>query len=296
MAVIREGPRNPYVEVPAEVSEAFRPLARAGRITVDGTLNGVSVRGTLVPVAAGGHRLYVSGGMRAAASVGVGDTVALELTGRPPSEVEAADDLAAALDAAGARVGYDALTPSHRRELQRYIDDARSPATRAKRIEAATRHVLTPHRPAERQPIDRPLWTCPRCGNAFATRNQYHSCQRFELSEVFAGKPPQVRRLYDAVDAAIRENGPVTVVCYRDRVAFMVRVRFAGLVPRQRWVNMELWLPRRVDGPRFSRVETLYPNTHIHTLRLRDTAELDAELRGWLREAYHVGCGNEPDR
>jgi hypothetical protein len=294
-AVVQEAARNPYVDVPAEVSAAFRPLASVGRITVDGTLNGVSVRGTLVPIRSGGHRLYVSGGMRAAAGVGVGDTVMFELTARPPAEVAAADDLAAALDAAGAGAAYRALAPSHRRELQRFIDDARSPATRARRIEQAIGHVLAPDRSAARRPINRPLWTCPRCGNAFATRNQYHSCARFEPSDVFTGKPRQVRDLFDAVHAAVRENGPVTLVCYRDRVAFMVRVRFAGVVPRLRWVNVELWLPRRVDSPRFARVETLYPNAHIHTLRLRDAAELDAELRGWLREAYHVGCGNEPD-
>jgi len=63
--VIQPGRRNPYVDVPAGVSAAFGPLARAARITVDGTLNGVSVPGTLVPMAAGGHRLYVNGGVAA---------------------------------------------------------------------------------------------------------------------------------------------------------------------------------------------------------------------------------------
>ena len=291
-AAIRPGPRNPYVDVPPAVSEAFRPLAKAGRITVDGTLNGASVRGTLVPVAGGGHRLYVNGGMRAAAGVGAGDTVTFDLTPQPPAEVAVAEDLAAALDAAGARAAFDELAPSHRRELQRFVDDARSPATRAKRIAAAAEHVLRPDRAARRHPIDRPLWTCPDCGNAFATRNQNHSCGRFELSDVFDGKPPAVRELFDAVHAALLENGPVTLVCYRDRVAFMVRVRFAGVLPRRRWVNVELWLQRRIDSPRFSRVETLYPNAHIHTLRVDDPAEVDGELRGWLAEAYRVGCGN----
>jgi Bacteriocin-protection, YdeI or OmpD-Associated/Domain of unknown function (DUF1905) len=143
-AVIHEGPRNPYVEVPAEVSEAFAPLARAGRITVEGLLGDTSLRATLVPVAGGGHRLYINGGMRAAAGVGVGDTVTLDLNAHAPEELSVPDDLAAGLEAAGARAAFDALPPSHRRELQRWIDDARTPATRAKRIAGAAEHVLTP--------------------------------------------------------------------------------------------------------------------------------------------------------
>jgi hypothetical protein len=67
----KEGP-NPYVDVPDRVSRAFAHYAKAGRIPVEGTLDGTAIRATLMPVRGGGHRLYVGGGMRAAAGVGGG--------------------------------------------------------------------------------------------------------------------------------------------------------------------------------------------------------------------------------
>lgn len=286
---------NPYVDVPQRVSRAFAPWARGGRVRVAGTLNGVPVRATLVPVGQGRHRLYVNGGMRAAAGVGVGDLVSLVLRPTGPDEVELPADVAAALaDVAGVQEAFAALAPSHRRELLRYVDDARTPQTRTRRIGRLVDHALG-RAPASaptgtaRRGLQRQLWTCPRCGNAFVTRNQYHSCARHEVDESFVGKPPGIRELFERFRAMVEACGPVTVVAYRDRVGFMARVRFAGATPRRRWLEIGFWLPRRLDSPRIDSVETIYPDAHVHRLRIMDTKQLDAELAGWLAEAYAVG-------
>ena len=44
----------------------------------------------------------------------------------------------------------------------------------------------------------RPLWTCPRCGHRFVTRNMYHSCVRVRITDHFRGKDPLVRQLYQS--------------------------------------------------------------------------------------------------
>ncbi len=91
----RQGP-NPYVDVPEAVSREFAAYARAGRVRFEGTLNKAAIRGTLIPVGRGRQRLYVNGGMRAAAGVAPGDTVSFELratrpgTVRPPADVSVA--------------------------------------------------------------------------------------------------------------------------------------------------------------------------------------------------------------
>lgn len=54
-----------------------------------------------------------------------------------PREVALPADLAAALDAAGVRAGWDALSFTHRREHAEAIDGAKRPETRAKRLSAA---------------------------------------------------------------------------------------------------------------------------------------------------------------
>jgi hypothetical protein len=142
-ATILEHHPNPYVDVPADVSAAFAEYAVAGKIRFEGVLNETTIRGTLMPVAGGGHRLYVNGGMRSAAGVSVGDTISLDVTAVGPETVNPPADVVAGLHRTeGAQAAFDALPPSRRRELLRYIDDARTPAMRQCRIATTATHVL----------------------------------------------------------------------------------------------------------------------------------------------------------
>lgn len=281
---------NAFVDVPPRVSRALGADARSGRIRVEGLLNQAPVRGTLVPLSTGGHRFFVNQAMRLAAGVEVGDSVLFAL--RPSSwEIETPKDVAAGLrKVTGALPAFKALAPSHRRELIRYIDDAKTKETRRLRIEKAAEHALGKPAATARGRKGKPLWTCPRCGHEFVNRNQYHSCKRVRLEDVFAGRTSNVRELFDRFRALIESIGPVKLVPYAGRVGFMVRVRFAGAAPRSKWLDVGFWLPRRLESPRFRRVETLLPNAHIHWLRVTDAADLDDELSDWLREAYDVGC------
>jgi hypothetical protein len=172
--------------VPARVSVAFAAFAEKRRIRVAGTINGHSFHATLVPTKAGTHRLYINGGMRAAAGVSVGDRVTLELRALQFNDVDLPEDLAHALTKASLRRRFDALSASHRRELLRSIEDARSETNRAARVERTLCHLRGERsQRAKRAVVDKPLWICPKCGHPFVTQNMNHSCARHELDEVF---------------------------------------------------------------------------------------------------------------
>jgi hypothetical protein len=136
----------------------------------------------------------------------------------------------------------------------------------------------------------RPLWTCPRCRRRFANRNQSHACGRHDLEHHFRGKDPAIRALFEAVRRAITACGPVTVLPEKTRIAFQVRMSFAQLSPRLRWLDGHVVLARRLPHPRFRRIDTISPRNHVHHFRLVTAGEIDAEFRGWLREAYAVGA------
>jgi hypothetical protein len=136
-----------------------------------------------------------------------------------------------------------------------------------------------------------PLWPCPACGRAFANRNQTHTCRPpASLESHFESKPPAIRALFDHLAAAIERLGPVTILPERTRIAFQVRMSFAVAMPKQGWLDGHLVLARRIEHPRFRRVETFSPRNHLHAFRLTGPEEIDAELRGWLAEAYSVGA------
>jgi hypothetical protein len=135
----------------------------------------------------------------------------------------------------------------------------------------------------------RPLWRCDRCGREFANRNQSHACGRHALAAHFDGKDPEVRRLFDAVLAAVQALGPVTVLPEKTRIAFQVRMSFAQVTPRRRWLDGHVVLARRLEHPRFRSIQTFSPRNHLHVFRLERLADVDDDFRAWLAEAYVVG-------
>ena len=142
-----------------------------------------------------------------------------------------------------------------------------------------------------------PLWTCPRCGRAFANPRQSHSCAPLSrLDDHFAGSAPEVRAVFEAILAAVRRLGPVTVLAEKSRIALQVRMSFVALVPRKRWLNGHLVLARHVDSPRFLSVQAYSPRNVVHTFRLHGPEEVDPEFTGWLGEAYRVGEQRHLDR
>jgi hypothetical protein len=132
-------------------------------------------------------------------------------------------------------------------------------------------------------------WRCPRCGRAFAARNQTHACGRWDLERHLDGRPEPVRATFWALVDAARDRGPLDVVPEKTRVALHARMSFAAVVPRTRWVDGHVVLARRLESPRFRRIETISPRNHVHQFRLSSPGEVDAEVRAWLAEAYEVG-------
>jgi endogenous inhibitor of DNA gyrase (YacG/DUF329 family) len=135
----------------------------------------------------------------------------------------------------------------------------------------------------------RVMWTCPECGRSFANRNQSHFCSHVRLAEHFSGREPNVVATFERLLAAARKNGPVTVLPEKTRIAFQVRMSFAAFTLRRRWVDGHVVLGRRLESPRFRRIDYISPRNQVHVFRFEQPADVDAEVEAWLAEAYSVG-------
>jgi Domain of unknown function (DUF5655) len=133
------------------------------------------------------------------------------------------------------------------------------------------------------------MWRCPECERQFANRNQSHACGRYELRSHFENKSPVVRAIFDKMLRVARKNGPITVLPEKTRIALQVRMSFAAFVIRRNWVDGHVVLARRLENPRFRRIETFSPRNHLHAFRFGGVEEVDDEVSSWLAEAYQVG-------
>jgi hypothetical protein len=98
-----------------------------------------------------------------------------------------------------------------------------------------------------------------------------------------------VRAIFDKLLEVARKNGPVTVLPEKTRIAFHVRMSFAAFVIRRKWVDGHVVLARRLEHPRFRRIETFSPRNHLHAFRFESVDEIDDEVAAWFAEGYQVG-------
>src|SRR5262249_61986286 len=101
---------------------------------------------------------------------------------------------------------------------------------------------------------------------------------------------PAVGAASDRVRAAVSRLGPVTVLPEKTRIALQARMSFAAFTPRRHWLGGHLVLARRIDSPRFLRIDTYSPGNVVHTFRLASPADVDDEVLAWPAEASQVGA------
>ena len=109
------------------------------------------------------------------------------------------------------------------------------------------------------------------------------------LEDHFAGRDPQVIATFHALLAAAKKSGPVKVLPEKTRIAFQVRMSFAAVSLRRHWVDGHVVLARRLESPRFRRIDVISPRNQVHVFRLQEPSEVDDEVERWLHEAYSVG-------
>ena len=135
--VLGEGPGKAwsYIKVPPELSDK---LGTRGRVPVRGTLNGFAFRSSLMPDGSGSFVMMFNKAMQAGADAQQGDVVKVVLErDDAPREVAVPAELAAALEKAGLRATFDKLSPSCRKEYADWIGEAKTEATRLRRVEKA---------------------------------------------------------------------------------------------------------------------------------------------------------------
>jgi hypothetical protein len=105
-------------------------------IPVIADVNGTSVQTTLMPAGGGRFRMQFNADLRKAANADAGDLVSLTLVFDPGSrELSVPEDLSAALRKhARARKAFEKCPPGHRRQIVKWMDEAKSEAVRQRRI------------------------------------------------------------------------------------------------------------------------------------------------------------------
>jgi hypothetical protein len=117
-----------------------------------------------------------------------------------------------------------------------------------------------------------------------------HSCGRYSVKDFLAGKSDHAIALYERLSALVYECGEVKIAPAKTRIGFQVRMIFAAVNKlSDRGLEAHVVLSRRLDSPRFRRIETMTPKCFVHHFKIESLSEMDDEVKRWLCEAYQVG-------
>ena len=127
-------------------------------------------------------------------------------------------------------------------------------------------------------------WTCPKCKRQFTRKSQRHACGTGDRAEVLRNRPPEVVRLYAALEEFAKSLGPVEFVTRERYVLLRSNRIFADAVVMSDALRLAIHLSRKAENKLFIKVAT--DRRHVtHVALLRDMEELES-MKPFLREAY----------
>jgi len=134
------------VDVPRDVSKSLRKLAgdNCKHIPVLGQVEGLPLKSTLSPRGGGSYRLHIHSNIWRKLKIDAGATVeVMLLLDSEPRDPVLPHDLAGGLaDAPRALAVFNALTPALRRQIVRYLEQAKHASTREKRVRLIVKRML----------------------------------------------------------------------------------------------------------------------------------------------------------
>jgi hypothetical protein len=132
--------------VPPDISKSLRKLAgdNPQHLPVHGQVEGLPLKSTLSPRGGGAYRLHIHSNIWRKLRIDAGATVeVMLLLDSEPRDPVLPHDLAGGLaDEPRALAIFNSLTPSFRRQIVRYVDQAKHASTRDKRIRLIVQRML----------------------------------------------------------------------------------------------------------------------------------------------------------
>ena len=111
-----------------------------------------------------------------------------------------------------------------------------------------------------------------------------------DVQAVFAGKDPASLKTYGALAKALHGFGPYVEEPKKTSIHLARKSAFAGVHPRKAAILLVIRTSAPIESPRIRKLERVSANRWHNELLLSAPSEIDAEVLGWLRQAYDLSA------
>jgi len=102
----------------------------------------------------------------------------------------------------------------------------------------------------------------------------------------FENRDAVVRQIYDRLLKSARTFGPVVEDPKKTSIHLVNRTAFAGVATRKSAIVLTIKADSDISSPRIHKSEQTSARRFHHEVKLNSPADVDAELVGWLKNAY----------
>ena len=106
------------------------------------------------------------------------------------------------------------------------------------------------------------------------------------LDALLAGKDTMVRAIYGRLLEVLRALGPFKEEPKKTSIHLVNTSGFAGVHPRKSFLYLNVRMDRPLQGERIAKSEQVSKNRYHNEVKITSPDEVDAELAGWLKDAY----------
>jgi hypothetical protein len=111
-----------------------------------------------------------------------------------------------------------------------------------------------------------------------------------EAEALFAGREPVALDTYRRLIEVLEGFGPFAQEAKKTSIHLACRSAFAGVHPRKAAILLNIRSSRPISSDRIRKLEKVSANRWHNEMLLEAPDQLDAELTGWLREAYELSA------
>jgi hypothetical protein len=112
----------------------------------------------------------------------------------------------------------------------------------------------------------------------------------FTVNSHFEGKDPVVNRIYDHLLKHSRRFGPVQEDPKKTSIHLVNVTAFAGVATRKGAIILTIKSDRKLASARIHKSEQTSARRFHHEVKLTAASDVDAELIGWLKDAYALSA------
>ena len=110
----------------------------------------------------------------------------------------------------------------------------------------------------------------------------------FTVKSHFAGKDSVTKAIYEQLLKGVKKFGRVVEDPKKTSIHLANKTAFAGVATRNKAIVLTIKSDRDLSSPRIHKSQQTSARRFHHEVKLTSLAEVDAELLGWLQNAYEL--------